>query len=79
VPFLLGSAFLEWSAGQGAGAGIRLYPLQVSAKRTDGSFVSGEGVGDEAILGTGPICPEASSLVLIGSCLAGVVLRRRAD
>lgn len=75
VPILLGSAFLEWSNNSCYGVGITLNPLNVSVKLTNGAFVPAVGVTSSVRMGV--ICPEPSSAVLLGSCLVGVVLRRR--
>lgn len=74
-PVLLGTAYLTWN-GLGA-VNITLDPVQVSAKLTNGQFLAGT-APPSAVLTIGNDIPEPSSLMLLGSCLAGVVLRRRA-
>ena len=76
VPILLGSAFLEWSNNDDAV--ITLNPLEVSVKLTNGAYVLAVGVTSPAYLsGSYYFCPEPTSAVLLGSCLMGMVLRRR--
>lgn len=80
-PVLVGSAYLTWN---GAGpvyltleGSLPGTPPEVSAKRTDGLFVPGTAAPAAVIYIGTPFVPEPSSLVLLGGCLAGVVLRRR--
>lgn len=74
VPLLLGSAFMEWNGlGQ---VKIGLSPIQVSAKLTNGQFVTAL-APESAIITLGQCIPEPSSLVLLGSCFAGLAFRRR--
>ena len=74
VPFLLGSAFLEWN-GLG-GVTFTLNPLQVAAKLTTGQFVIGE-AAPSATIALGRDVPEPCSVVLLGSGLLAMVFRRR--
>ena len=74
VPVFLGSAFLEWNGlGQ---VSFTLNPLEVSAKLTNGQFILGEAAPSATIV-LGSDVPEPSSAVLLGSCLMGLLLRRR--
>jgi hypothetical protein len=73
-PLLLGSAFMEWNGlGQ---IHITLDPVQVSAKTTTGAFVTGQ-APPVVPLTLGSDIPEPSSMLLLGSCFAGMILRRR--
>jgi hypothetical protein len=75
-PLLLGSAFYEWNGvGQ---VHFSLFPIEVSAKlASGGTFVQGVAPPSN-VLTVGTDVPEPSSLVLLGSCFAGMILRRRA-
>jgi hypothetical protein len=75
VPFLLGSAFLEWD-GLGE-VHIKLDPIFVSAVNTGGIFVLGQAVPSNVlVLGT---IPEPSAVVMLGGMLAVAGLRRRGN
>lgn len=74
-PIFLGSAFYEWNGiGQ---VHFSLFPVEVSAKLTSGLFVPGVAPLSN-VLTIGNDVPEPSSMLLLGSCVAGMILRRRA-
>jgi hypothetical protein len=74
VPILLGSGFFEWNGRPGGY--ITLNPVEVAAKRTDGSFVIAQAAPVQS-LQLGGLCPEPSSVVMLGGMLAVASLRRR--
>jgi hypothetical protein len=74
VPFVLGSAFLEWN-GLGE-VSFTLDPVQVGAKLVNGDFVSAI-AAPVAVITLGSDVPEPSSVVMLGGMLAVAGLRRR--
>jgi hypothetical protein len=75
-PVLLGSAFLEWSGGAVPFYFITLDPVQVSVKRTDGTFVAATATTPNVIVGPWDD-PEPSSVVLATMGFVSMLLRRR--
>jgi hypothetical protein len=74
VPILLGSGYFEWN-GQPFGS-ITLNPLEVAVKRNDGVFVAAVAAPVQPVQ-LGGLCPEPSSVVMLGGMLAGLGLRRQ--
>jgi hypothetical protein len=72
---LLGTVFVRWD-GTAYGT-VSVDGVQASVKLTSGAFVGNQEVFGGSIA-LGNFIPEPSSLALLGSCLAGIVLRRRA-
>lgn len=70
----MGTIFVQW---EGTGyASLSLQDILVSANTTTGSFID-SGSAPSTLLEFGSNVPEPSSLILLGSCFAGLALRRR--
>jgi hypothetical protein len=73
---LMGTLFMRWDGTDFAT--LTIDGAQVSAKLTGGAFQDSNQIVIPGLLAFGNPVPEPSSVLLLGSCVAGMILRRRA-